>query len=346
MLKYLEGFEVSNANTQLARKNALVTGTITVGGGRRLGGAAASVVSGLFRTNAFAQQAKWTLGFALRLLQESGSNLHVAVRLAASGEQLRLESVPVTDEGDQVYRLALKKGVTTLATTPALWVGTWYYIELQATVSTTVGSYDLKVDGVSVASDAGPIDTANAAVDDADSFEFAISASGNSVSWDDIYVCDDQGGSFDDFLGPVAVLGSRPDGDGASSDWIPSTGSDHWVLVDDPAGSPSDNDFVRSETPGDTDLYTYSDGFLDLVPVASILAVHVEMVASLQGSGSRTLHAKYRDPDTTLADGDDFDVEDGTWRYFEQFWFENPAAAAPWFAADVTGGQFGVGLVS
>lgn len=346
MLRYLEGFEVSAGNTQLGRKGSSVSGTLTTAAGRKLGGVAGSAVSGLFRSPVLASNGTWFLGFGIRLFQASGSNVYASLRLAASGEQLRLEALPVTDAGNQVYKLALKRGVTTLATTGNLWVGKWYYVELKAVVHTTTGSYELKVDGTTVASDAGPINTANAAVNNADSFEFAISASGNSVAWDDIYACDDLLGVLNTFLTPVAVLGSRPDGDGALSAWTPSTGSTHWVLVDDPVAAPSDDDYVRSATPGNVDLYNYSDAPLNLVPAPVILAVHVEMVASLQGSGSRTMRAKYRDPDTTLANGGNFVVNNGAWKYFEQFWDKNPVSAAAWLAAKITGGQFGVELVS
>ena len=76
-------------------------------------------------------------------------------------------------------------------------------------------------------------------------------------------------------LGESRVAALYPNADTADADWTPSTGTDHYALVDETTVN-SDADYVASGTVGDLDLYETGD--LPFVP-DSIHAVQVTMCA-------------------------------------------------------------------
>ena len=87
---------------------------------------------------------------------------------------------------------------------------------------------------------------------------------------DDVYVT-----NTSTRLGESRVAVLYPSADTAHADWTPSTGTDHYALVDETTVN-SDTDYVASGTVGDLDLYEVGD--LPFTP-ESIHAVQVTTCA-------------------------------------------------------------------
>lgn len=353
-LRWIEGFETALGDTQLARRWGAASSGINGASPRVSGmGRSGNDLTGNVRhaTGTFTSENTWILQFGWRLDGLMNQTVEGGVILYdASGEQLRLLAVQHSDVGDTRWRIQVKRGSTVLDESGPLWTDQWYYIKFKATVHDTTGSFELQVDGVTVASDAGPIDTADQGTPGVTRFDFRFQHASQVVGqFDDILIMDDTGSTFNDFVTNKIVLGIFPNGD-HTTDWETSSGSTHYVLVDDPAGSPSESDFVQSEDSADVDLWDYEDleelDALDSPP--SVRAVSLETTAALNGSGSRTIRAKYRNGSGggTIINGSNVVLSDGTVRLHREVWEDNPDTAAAWTITEVEGAQFGVELVS
>lgn len=74
---------------------------------------------------------------------------------------------------------------------------------------------------------------------------------GGSVRYDDIYILHDDGLSNSDLLGPVTVIGLKPNADD-SDDWEPSSDVAHYTLVSPPSTAST---YVSSDDPDNVDSY-------------------------------------------------------------------------------------------
>ena len=170
--------------------------------------------------------------------------------------------------------LLLRRGGTTLATaTAALTPGQWHYIELKFRISDTGGAQTtdglgiVNVDGTEVINFTGDTDAdlfTNSTSRDyvGFSFEFSLGSSSDASDYwalDDLYALFPEGESapYDDFLGPVRVIRFSLDGDNSPLEWTPSTGSDHFSLVDENGADATD--YVESDTDAQVDTFTLTD---------------------------------------------------------------------------------------
>lgn len=355
-LRWIEGFEVARGDTQLARKWGSSSGGIGGGPARIPGlGASGSDTSADVRIagGTLTPQDTWIVQFGWRIndLLNSTEDGGYVLLDSVVGEQIRLLAAQFGDVGDARWRIQIKRGSTLLAQTGPLWTGQTYYVQFKVTVDPVNGAYELKIDGATVLSDAGPVNTAEGAVAGADRHNWRwFHAGGTSAQFDDIVVMDDTGATFNDFITSKLVLAIRPTGD-LTTDWNTSAGGTHYLLVDDPAGTPEDTNFVLSQTLTDIDLWEYG-AFPELANLSAtpvVVAVMVETVYSLQGSGSRTFAPRFRNGLTTpfnQVNGVNVVITDNVIRYTQQIWENNPDTAAAWTIAELEAAQFGVQLIA
>jgi hypothetical protein len=135
----------------------------------------------------------------------------------------------------------------------------WHWIEFKVVTSDTIGSYELKVDGTTVASASG-MDTQPGL----SAYHDIVQLNGVAIStvktprFDDLFIMDGTGGSYDDFIGQRRTQVIVPDGDTATVNWTVSGGSNHWELVDD-LDPDDDANYVEDTVSTDQDRWTYSD---------------------------------------------------------------------------------------
>lgn len=336
-LIFAEGFAVNKGATQLGRKWTTASGTVDTTGSGYEGGIALQSTNATLITPEFTEQAEWVLGFSLGFVSRVASvSTKITFRRNSGAEQVALHVT--MDEDGNVFYLDLKRDTTLIESMGPFFSRDVTYFEFKCDFHPTTGSYELKANGVSIASDTG-VNTANTTAAGMDSVKFEFSSAGGTAKIGDIYLLDDQG-TLVDFLDPVRVIGIRPTADGAESDWAPSTGSDHYALVDDAAGTPDDNSRVTSYTASDEDLYEFGD--LSIPAGTTIHGVILESVVRMEASGTKTVTARYRESGGSKDSGESAVLASTAWEWFSSVWEEEPIATTPWTVALVDAAQFGI----
>lgn len=344
---WIEGFETHLNSSQMARKYATISGTIGSAAGRVFGTAGAPS-SWVAVTPSFGSDNTMILGFGFRfeshtvILNSGNQGFYFE---SGSNEQAHLEFESTSGQG---VRFNLKRGSTTVATSSYFDFGVWHYIEIELVLRTgTDGAYELRHNGVTDIM-ASSVNLADSGSDGGDVFAFRFSVNASStLRMDDMYVCNGTGSKNNTFLGPSIVEGLLPSADGATSQWTQNGSGAHYTSVDDDGTAAPDEagagGTIGSDTNGQVDLFEFAD--LQQI-TGTIHAVQLGVQMGMAAAGTRTVRSKYRDPDTTLANGDSHVVDSTAFDEFTQVFDDNPASAAAWDVADIDDGQFGVEVVS
>lgn len=128
---------------------------------------------------------------------------------------------------------------------------TWQYIEVDCTISDTVGIVNVYVDGV-LKVNLTNIDNLFSGGADTTGCDYFNSDTTQNHWFDDIYL------DTNTVYGPVNVYRSKPTSDGATLNFTPSTGTDHSALVDEEPPN-SDTDYNSSSTVNHIDTYNVTD---------------------------------------------------------------------------------------
>jgi len=228
------------------------------------------------------------------------------------------------------------------ASTRVLRADRWYYIEGKMTVSNTLGTADLilRVNEEQWIQ----VDSGDSVQTDNEWAEvFALGPFGNNhgiMDFDDFYILDDNGvAPYNTFLGDVRVDTIRPDGNGNSSQFVGSDGNstDNYLLVDEETQD-GDTTYIKSSTPGDTDLTTMTS--LPVTP-SVIYGIQPVAVARKTDAGTRTGRHLYRTGGANYETGS-FYPSDLEYLAFAEVVEENPNTVVPWIEADIDALESGV----
>lgn len=234
--------------------------------------------------------------------------------------------------------LSITRNGTVLATgTTQLTLNVWYYLQFKVVIDPTVGSYDLKIDGVSELTASG-VNTRASANSSADHYFFgsinAATGAGDVSQFDDFYLVD---GAVGTYLGDVRVDSVFPSGAGSSTQWTPSAGSNFQCV--DEASPNDDTDFVSDGTVGHKDYYAHTA----LSGTASVFGVGAFYRHRKDDAGSRQTRANLKLSGTTST---------GTTRtestsYVSDFdHFEDKPGGTGWTISDVNSTEIGIEVVT
>lgn len=207
---------------------------------------------------------------------------------------------------------------------------TWHSIEFACSISDTVGTVDIVVDGVNVLSLTGQ-DTRNGTPTTIN----RIIMGGNNGTYnsvtriDDLYITDSL-----TLLGPMRIETLYPNADTAQKQWIPSTGSTNYTTIDETLLSSSD--YVYSNTVGNFDLYDF--GNLSTTPT-SISAVQVVPVAQKDDVGLRAIASTVKSGSSTT-DSANFYLG-SSWNLVPRIMNTDPNTSTAWTASAVNSIQAG-----
>ncbi|MFA5345390.1 MAG: hypothetical protein WC315_03870 [Candidatus Omnitrophota bacterium] len=148
------------------------------------------------------------------------------------------------------------RGGTVLGTTADYIItpGIWKYLELKIKCHSSTGTYELRINGVNVLSGTGA-NTKAGTHDYHDGFRLT-GIDDDLPKVDDFYFLDTSGATNNDFLGNIRVETIRPDANGDSTQFTPSSGN-NYACVDETVVN-DDTDYVEDSTSGHQDLYGYS----------------------------------------------------------------------------------------
>lgn len=133
----------------------------------------------------------------------------------------------------------------------------WHWIEFKVVCDNAAGSYELKIDGISEISASGIDTQSNLAYYDQVLLSGTDLSATETPRFDDFFIMDGTGGSYNDFVGQRRIDVIVPDGDTATVDWAVSGGSNHWELVDD-LDPDDDTTYVEDTVGTNQDRWTYS----------------------------------------------------------------------------------------
>jgi len=172
-------------------------------------------------------------------------------------------------------------GVGTIATSAAgvFTDEIWSYLEFKGTC-TGNDNIAVKVDGVEVINVSGAnFRGSGCSTSDIGMIKFHTTSSSNYTYICDLYVLDQAGLTFTDFLGDVKVDAFMPTSDGNYTDFTPSTGIDHYAVVDDI--STASSAYIESDTVTEKDSF----GFTITGDLPTIYAVSVENCSQNSDTG-------------------------------------------------------------
>lgn len=181
-------------------------------------------------------------------------------------------TIALTGAGKITARRGLIGGTLLGTSTASVPTSGYPHLEAKVVISDTVGTVDVRVNGVSVLSLSSQ-DTKNHATDtNVDNIIFIGEATASQTTVqcriDDIYIHEDtlQG---DQHIGCQVVNGNGDNSDFTGSD---GNSTDNYLLVDD--STPSETDYVESNTVGNKDLYqttnlSFSSGTIPVVAIVT-----------------------------------------------------------------------------
>jgi len=178
-----------------------------------------------------------------------------------SGDPTIANNIVIATRADGA--IEIRRSTTVLGTTATgvLIADTWHFIELKAKIDNTTGSFELKVDEVSVLSQSS-IDTQQS--NEAFTNHFIIRGRNGTVTfYDDLYILDTLGSKNNDFLGKSIITAIYPDAAGDNADWTPDSGSNFARVNENPTDD--DTSHVEASVAADKDLHNYDSGSFGVI---------------------------------------------------------------------------------
>lgn len=179
-------------------------------------------------------------GGTLRFLADGGTIVHVTI------------SHVLADGSIRARRGSAAGTILGTSATALLTQNQWFHLAAKVTLSDTVGTVDVELDGVNVLSLSG-IDTKNGGVDAVFDTAAFHGGAGNlsDRQFDDVYVCNGVDSGItglpnNDFLGICRVDALLPTADSTPEDWSLSAGADSAALIDE-AAPDGDTSYIFSD---------------------------------------------------------------------------------------------------
>lgn len=346
-LRFGDSVETYTTSAQMLRKWDVVTtfalNDIGAAKGSR-GRSTLALTSTRHYEKNFTSKQTWIVGFRYEITTFPSVDSNIIQLVDSAGPTAQIGLLLKNDGSLVIHRGSSVGGVagTVLATgSRKVELNRNSYIELKVLIDNTVGTYELRMDGVNIASGIGA-DTQTSANATADRVHFGNFASvGPSSGGCDFYVCDGDGSVNNTFLGDIVVTARMPSANGANTGLTTSTGVNHAALVDDnPAND--DTDYCESATPGAKDTYDCA------ALTGTFLAIHgvqINMVARKDDAGARTICS------VTRSGGADFDGASKTpstnYAQHMEIVELDPNTAAAWAnAAAVDAAEFGMKVLT
>ena len=151
---------------------------------------------------------------------------------------------------------------------PAITASAWAHIEMKVLFSQTVGTVEVRVNGVAVITLTGQ-DTCNTSNVECSQVYFGRSSLQRSFYMKDLYIWNGGGSVHNDFVGDVQVVTLRPASD-VNLNWTPSTGATGYNLIDE--STPDDTDYISAgSTPPSPYLCELTDLDEEVVTVKGLM---------------------------------------------------------------------------
>lgn len=333
-LLFVDGFDhyvTADINKKwTSSSNSIISTTVT----RRAGSSSLSSNStGASAIKTISASSTLITGFGYYCTALAGSE-HTIVAFQDTGtSQITLTARP---DGTLAVKRGNSAGTLLGSTTYNINAATWVFLELKVTFSQTVGTVEVRANGATILSLSG-IDTCNTANTTANGLYVSTGLQSPATYYfDDCYVCDGLGSTNNNFLGDIRVDTLFPTSDGNYTAFTPSTGSSHYVLVDETA--PNTTDYNSGANVGDRDSYGLSN--LSALSSQTVYGVQVNAALLKDDAGAKSASTFVR---SNTTDGDGASTPLGTsLSYLQQVYELNPDGNVAWTETTVNAMEAGV----
>jgi len=215
-------------------------------------------------------------------------------------------------------------------------LNTWHYLELKGVIDDSVGTYEVRLDGVNILSDTGQDtdSTGNARIN---LIQIHRQSSGAELH-DDLYLLDSAGLTNNDFLGDIQIQTINPDGDGNRNDFTRVGGGlNNFEAVDDGDSPDDDTTYNHSAVLDEDELYTHSalSGTFD-----TVYAVMVRNHVRKENAGDRSVRAITR---SNVSEAESaLDPLGVDYRYIDGLFETDPQGGGAWTETRVNAAEFGL----
>jgi hypothetical protein len=244
------------------------------------------------------------------------------------------------------YTISVLRGDgTVLGTSSATGMadGIGAYVEWKGTINDTTGTYTVRINGTTTVLTGSSKDTQNGGTSSWNAIWVGIlnsqSIGATTLDFDDMYLFDQSGGTYNDFFGDARVDVRAVTGAGATTTFTPSTGS-NFQNVDD-ATPNGDTDSNSTATVGAIDTFVIQDA---PVTGAGIGLVQVSLYAKKSDAGTCTIASVVRHSGVNYTAAAQ---APGTgYSYLSTIYSKNPGTSAAWVEADFNAAEIGYSKVS
>lgn len=340
MLLFCDSFD---HYTTLSQKWDLVTGSPTISGtGARNGSGGVTLAAGCRLQKNIGTAVSGVLGFALNYHSAGSFDENICAFVDASlPEQI---GVGVTSAGKIIVSrgssgAAPSQGTVLGTSTLSMSFGVWHYIEVKVLISATVGTVEVRVDGVVFLALTGQNTKSTSNTSFSAIHIGTAVASGPTYYIDDVYFCDLTGSQNNDFLGDTRVQAVLPTANGTTNNFTrggTNTGA-NWSQVNE---NPPDDDttYNTDGTVNDIDRYTYPA----ISSVTGVIrGVAINMRARKDDAGTRSIRGAVKSSSTTGDTGADIPMSSG-YASVQGILELDPATSAAWTVSGVNAAEFGV----
>lgn len=208
---------------------------------------------------------------------------------------------------------------------PCISANAYNQIEMKCVPDPTAGSFEVRVNGVTVFNFAG--ETQATGLAEVSQFYFASGEIGGEMELDitDLHAWDTVGGNGpSDFVGNVAVLRRELSGDTATADWALSAGSTGYTLLTDK----SDATYVEADTVGNKSAFQAG-----ALPAGTTGVIYQQVsfrALKTDAADCSVAPSMVSGADETTVTGQPMTTAE-TWRW--GIFGDDPATAAPWTTA-------------
>jgi hypothetical protein len=203
---------------------------------------------------------------------------------------------------------------------------TWCHIQVYYVPSTTAGTFNVKINGVSAGNFSGSTSLNNYNID---TVGLVTSGGACSYYWDNVVVDDSA------WTGVTRIAILTPSGAGNSAQWDPSTGANYACVDEVPY---SDADYVSTNVVDEVDTYAMSD-----LPSEAAVIKCVQVTARGRKEGAATPQTIALAVRTTGGDYYSGDQPlETTFVPYNNIWELNPNSAAAWTLSEVNAMEAGV----
>lgn len=210
-------------------------------------------------------------GVGCSIYGDNGNTEHLTVTMFANTLQLRLGGY----------------GSTVIASyNSVFYTNTWYYLEIMATIASSGGLCQVRLNGLTVINFTGTTKNGGTGTT-IDAFELGSwSAGGGQCYFDDLYICDNTGATNNTFLGDVRIQTLLPTAAGSSTQLAPTGSANNYANANDVPDSTAT--YNSSSTVGNRDTYAMGDL---LASTGTILGVQESLHAFKTDAGSASMKA-------------------------------------------------------